>query len=263
MSDHAPEELNPTPGEKASSVLKRPDVTRTAVLSFLWTAVFVILGFIFYPKWMPRIMSNDMRAAERIMVWFTVISAPIVGLVMGITTNALMNSHRGDTPPEDGPYIRTHGPVVLVWSVVSSLFALVAVVWGISELNTQAEAATHDQSTALVVNVTGSQWIWSFEYPQLGIKTNILDLPVNRPIVFNVTSDDVNHSFWPVQLGIKVDANHLVTTTIDTTPDRTGPIDVRCAELCGLYHAYMETTGAVMPATDFNNWVTAQGGHVA
>ena len=35
------------------------------------------------------------------------------------------------------------------------------------------------------------------------------------------------------------------------------------AELCGLYHAYMETTGEVMSSTDFNNWVIAQGGHTA
>jgi cytochrome c oxidase subunit 2 len=212
---------------------------------------------------MPRIMSNDMSSIETIMIGFTIISAPIVGLVMGITTNALMNSHRGDTPPEDGPYIRTHGPAVLVWSVVSSLFALVAVVWGIAELNTQAQAATRDQGTALVVNVTGQQWLWTFEYPQLGIKTNVLDLPVNRPVVFNVTSDDVNHSFWPVQLGVKMDANRLTTGTIDTTPTKTGPIDVRCAELCGLYHAYMQTTGEVMTSSDFNNWVTSQGGHTA
>ena len=86
-------------------------------------------------------------------------------------------------------------------------------------------------------------------------------LPINRPVAFHVTSVDVNHSFWPVQLGVKVDANKLAETLADTTPTKLGEFDVKCAELCGLYHAYMETTGEVMKKADFDNWVIAQGGH--
>ena len=62
---------------------------------------------------------------------------------------------------------------------------------------------------------------------------------------------------------MKVDANDRVTTLAHTTPNVLGTIDIKCAELCGLYHAYMETQGKVMKEADFNNWVTAQGGHVA
>jgi cytochrome c oxidase subunit 2 len=63
---------------------------------------------------------------------------------------------------------------------------------------------------------------------------------------------------------VKVDANRLQTTVIDTTPNKLGVIDVKCAELCGLYHAYMETGGEVMSVADFDAWVTShQGGHTA
>ena len=82
-------------------------------------------------------------------------------------------------------------------------------------------------------------------------------------MIFDVVSSDVNHSFWPVQLGVKVDANRLETTVVHTTPTKLGNIDIKCAELCGLYHAYMETSGQIMTGSDFNNWVTAQGGHTA
>ena len=88
-------------------------------------------------------------------------------------------------------------------------------------------------------------------------------LPINQPVQFNVVSTDVNHNFWPVQLGVKTDANRLAVTHLDTTPTKLGKIDVKCAELCGLYHAYMETNGEIMTSADFNNWVTAQGGHSA
>ena len=265
MSDHnhIEDELAPTPGQRVSNLFKRNDVRRTAVFTFLWTALFVILGLYIYPKFMPEVMSVDMKAMERIMVAFTVISAPIAGLVLGITTQALTNRHTGNTPPPDGPAVRTNGPVVVVWSVVSGLFCLIAVVWGLVELNTFANAATVDERTALHVEVVGSQWVWSFKYPELGVESDKLMLPVDRPVTFDITSADVNHSFWPLQLGIKIDANRLQTTHINTTPTKLGHLDVKCAELCGLYHAYMETSGEVMTSDDFNNWVTSNGGHLA
>ena len=130
-------------------------------------------------------------------------------------------------------------------------------------MNGQAVAAAKDAPNAITVEVTGSQWLWTFKYPAQGIETHELNLPVGVPVVFDVRSADVNHSFWPVQLGVKIDANSQVTTVIHATPTKIGPIDVKCAELCGLYHAYMETNGAVQSQSDFNTWVSAQGGHNA
>jgi len=263
MADHNAEELAPTPGERTSRFFKRADVQQTTLFFILWTALFVVLGLFFYPKWMPTIMSVEMKSAEAIMIWFTVISAPVAAIVLAVATTAFMNRHRGDTPPPDGPAIRTNGPVVAVWTITSLLFALVAIVWGLTEMNAQAVAAGKDAKSAIVVEVTGSQWVWTFNYPAQGIETHELNLPVGVPVTFNVKSADVNHSFWPVQLGVKIDANAHVTTVIHSIPNKIGPIDVKCAELCGLYHAYMETTGEIQSASDFDAWVTAQGGHKA
>lgn len=263
MADHNAEELAPTPGDRATRFFKRADVQQTTLFFILWTTLFVVLGLFFYPKWMPTIMSVEMKSAEAIMIWFTVISAPVAAIVLAVATTAFMNRHRGDTPPPDGPAIRTNGPVVAVWTITSLLFALVAIVWGLTEMNAQAVAAGKDAKSAIVVEVTGSQWVWTFNYPAQGIETHELNLPVGVPVTFHVKSADVNHSFWPVQLGVKIDANAQVTTVIHSLPNKIGPIDVKCAELCGLYHAYMETTGEIQSASDFDAWVTAQGGHKA
>ena len=263
MSHHEDQNIGLTPGDKFGKFIRRNDVRETLLWAVFYTAVFVVLGVYFYPKWMPTIMSTDMKAMERIMVAFTVISAPIAGLVLGITTQAITNRHKGDTPPPDGPAIRTNGPVVVIWTVVSTIFALIAIVWGIAELNTMANAATQDAKESIHIQVIGSQWVWSFKYVDQGVESDKLVLPINRPVEFEVMSEDVNHSFWPVQLGVKVDANRLQTTYARTVPTKLGAIDIKCAELCGLYHAYMETSGKVTTQDDFNNWVTANGGHTA
>jgi cytochrome c oxidase subunit 2 len=263
MSEHENVDLNPTPGERLTKFFKRSDVIQSTIFGVIVTMVFVILGGKFYTKWMPTVMSTDMKAIERLMVVFTWIAAPVCGVVLGVALYTFLNRHSGDTPPPDGPATRTNGPVVLGWSVVTSVLALVAVIYGITELNSASIATAKNVEDSMVVNVVGNQWVWSFEYPELGVQSHELMLPINRPVAFHVTSVDVNHSFWPVQLGVKVDANKLAETLADTTPTKLGEFDVKCAELCGLYHAYMETTGEVMTKADFDNWVIAQGGHTA
>ena len=257
MAHHDDQDLLPTPGQRVGTFLKRKDVSQTFVLGIFFTAVFVVLGLWVYPHWMPNVMSKEMQGNEDIMIWFTVISAPIAGVVLAIAMESFINMHRGDTPPpEDGPGIKTHGPVVVIWSAVSVLFTIVAIVWGITEMNTWSSDALAGSNNALVVDVTGSQWNWSFNYPAQGITSHELNLPINQPVEFRVISADVNHSFWPVQLGVKVDANRLSTTIARTTPDKLGVFDVKCAELCGLNHAYMETAGHVESVADFNSWVS-------
>jgi len=260
---HDVTELEPTPGERFRNAMKARDVKITIVFGVIITALFVFIGLWFYPKFMPEIMSENMKRGKDVIVYFTVISAPIAGLVIAVALYTLLDRHHGENPPEEAASFRTHTPIVFAWTVVSAIFCIVAIVWGLTEMNVNSEDATENAKSALVVEVTGSQWVWTFSYPELGVQSEQLNLPIDRAVEFRVHSVDVNHSFWPVQLGVKVDANDRVTTLAHTTPDVLGTIDIKCAELCGLYHAYMETQGKVMKEADFNSWVTAQGGHAA
>ncbi len=58
------------------------------------------------------------------------------------------------------------------------------------------------------MQVIGQQWEFTYRYPSLGgFETNQLMLPANTDVVLHVTSLDVVHSFWAVELGVKADAN--------------------------------------------------------
>ena len=75
----------------------------------------------------------------------------------------------------------------------------------------------------------GQQWAWTFRYPQFGgFESTQLVLPVNEPVALNVTSLDVIHSFWAIQLGVKADANPGLDNVAYTTPQQTGNFEVRC-----------------------------------
>ncbi|MFO3797007.1 MAG: c-type cytochrome, partial [Anaerolineales bacterium] len=104
-------------------------------------------------------------------------------------------------------------------------------------------------------NVTAFQWAWRFEYPEYGIKTNQLYLPVNRQVVLKMQSPDVIHSFWVPEFRIKQDVVPGRITEYRITPSLIGTYKVRCAELCGVSHAYMVAPVVIVSQEEFDKWV--------
>ena len=89
--------------------------------------------------------------------------------------------------------------------------------------------------------------------------THDLVVPEGRQVQFNVTSVDVTHGFWPVQFGDQIDANPGFITRITVQPNTLGTFDVRCSQLCGLYHSYMYAPGKVVTPTAFPHGSRSQG----
>ncbi len=65
-------------------------------------------------------------------------------------------------------------------------------------------------------------------------------------VELHVTSLDVIHSFWAYQLGVKADANPDVDNVAFVKPTKEQTFEVRCAELCGIWHGYMFDNGHVV-----------------
>ena len=97
------------------------------------------------------------------------------------------------------------------------------------------------------MQVIGQQWEFTYRYPTFGgIETPQLVLPADTLVRLHVTSLDVVHSFWAYQLGVKADANPGVDNVVYVKPKARARFQIRCAELCGLWHGYMFDTGRVV-----------------
>jgi cytochrome c oxidase subunit 2 len=84
-------------------------------------------------------------------------------------------------------------------------------------------------------------------------------LPADTLIRLHVTSLDAIHSFWAYQLGVKADANPGVDNVAFVKPSKLGTFQIRCAELCGLWHGYMfDNQGHVVPSAEFATWIKQQ-----
>jgi len=164
---------------------------------------------------------------------------------------------RGD---EDGPVPdQIHGVAWLeaLWTAAP---AVILVIIGIPTValifRTQKQIEPTPQD--LVVNVTGYQWWWEFEYPELGITTaNELHIPVGRRVVLDLNSADVLHSFWVPRLAGKVDLIPNQDNQLYFSADKPGTYFGHCAELCLTAHAYMRMYAIAHTEEEFDAWAAS------
>lgn len=257
-----PETKDTPDTEEQTPFVSRPG-GKIFTIWLILTAIGVVIG-LFAPKHLfPQMLSKQGDTALTTVVVFTVLAAPVAALIYAIAAYSLLAWRRRgdhDTPPaEDGPALRGNTPLTISWLVVTSLLCLILLVWGLTALASD-ERSSPD---ALQVDVTGQQWLWTFSYPGTGVQSRSLVLPVNRAVQFNVTSLDVTHGFWLMSLGVQVDANPGVITTVDATPNKLGSFVIRCSQLCGLYHAFMYAPGRVVRPAQFEQWLQSQGAPAA
>lgn len=154
----------------------------------------------------------------------------------------------------DGEHFEGNTTLEITWTVIPLFAVLTFAYLGAYSLG---ETRRVDPE-AMVINVTAQQFAWSFEYPDYGITTKELYLPVDKQVLLSMTSRDVIHSFWVPEFRVKQDIVPGRFTEYRITPTLEGIYQVRCSELCGASHSYMLAAVEVVPEDRFMNWVANQ-----
>lgn len=127
----------------------------------------------------------------------------------------------------------------------------------------EARAASTPAGTELV-KVIGAQWEWRFEYPRHGVveegEVPSLVVPQNTPVRFEMTSDDVIHSFYVPERRIKLDLFPGRTTTMTLAFPQLGfqRQGGECAQYCGWRHSYMEFNVHVVTPERYRQWIESR-----
>ena len=231
-----------------------------AVLSVIVIAIWLAVAQFVLP---PSASSLDDSANFTFNV-LTVLAIPVSLFVFVFLGYSLIAFRVSGRPMEDGAPLQPRPALQIGWLAITSLLCLFLLIWGMIASYQETSAAS--TSNTLIIQVTAQQWQWSFNYPQYGATSQgaqVIELPVNRPVEFYVTSKDVLHGFSIRAIGVRVDANPgQVTTTSIVTPTKIGSYVVQCVELCGLFHSDMWEAVDVVSADAFNSWIVSQGGHL-
>ncbi len=215
--------------------------------------------------------SPIMRQIDDFHNFLLVLSGLITLFVLGLLIYVALrfNSRANPTPSKTSH----HTLIEVAWSVVPILILVVVAIPSFRLLFAQYDFPKAD----LTVKAIGSQWYWSYEYPDHGDLTfdavlleddelkpgqprllatdNDVVVPVNRNIHILVTATDVLHSWAVPAFGVKTDAvpGRIVRTWFRA--EKTGVYYGQCSELCGQKHAYMPIAVRVVSDAEFETWL--------
>ncbi len=145
--------------------------------------------------------------------------------------------------------VEGHGWLETAWTLITLLLFLVIFYYGW----TNFRYMRNPPRDAMVVEVTGRQWAWSFKYPN-GRQTEEMYVALDRPVKVELHSQDVLHGFYIPALRVKEDAVPGKTNFLWFTPTLLGTFDVQCTVMCGVHHSYMLSKVHVLSEDDFKAW---------
>jgi cytochrome c oxidase subunit 2 len=255
-----------------------PDIVSRLILGAgLWLtapAVFAEYGLNF-PKPVTPVAHKILELHNMILL-ICVIIFVIVFCVMFYSIFAHRKS-RGYKPAK----FHDNATLEVIWTVIPFLILVSMAIPSTATLLEMSDTSKSD----LTVKITAYQWKWKYDYPDqdvgffstLATPRDQIDnksakgehylLEVDNPIVVPVgkkvplprTANDVIHSWWVPQLGVKTDAIPGFINEFWTRVDETGTFRGQCAELCGKDHGFMPIVVSAVSPEDFTKWVAAEG----
>jgi cytochrome c oxidase subunit 2 len=168
----------------------------------------------------------------------------------------------------------------VIWTVIPFLILVSMAIPSTATLLEMGDTSKAD----LTVKITGYQWKWRYDYPDQDIGffstlstprdqiegsaakdphyllevDNPLVIPVGKKVRFLVTGNDVIHSWWVPQFGVKKDAIPGFINETWALVEQPGTYRGQCAELCGKDHGFMPIVVQAVSPEDFIKWVAAQ-----
>lgn len=136
------------------------------------------------------------------------------------------------------------GGTTVIWigGIAFPIVVLTALlVYGLTLTRSLSAPITGDE---MRVRVVGEMWWWRVTYldargrPVL-LDANELHIPVGQPVVLELESNDVIHSFWVPRLSGKLDMIPGRRNLMRIQADEPGVFGGQCAEYCGGPHALM------------------------
>jgi cytochrome c oxidase subunit 2 len=234
--------------------MTRAILARLIAAMLVLTAVISVVMLQF--DWNGVAGSREADDIDLLLDVMIVLSAFVYSIVLVMLGYSVWRYRAKPGDESDGEPIHGNTKLEVAWTVIPTVIVLFGAAYSWVILD-EIEAREPDR---LEVKVTAQQFAWRFEYPEQGVTSTELHVPVDRQVEFEMTAIDVIHAFWVPEWRVKKDVVPGLTTHIVTTPDREGQYSLICTELCGIGHSTMRSPVVVESADEFDQWIADQGG---
>jgi cytochrome c oxidase subunit 2 len=221
-------------------------------------------------NWLPPIvpvMASTLAVQFEALFWYIALITSLAAICVYGTMLYFCIAFRKSANPGPTPRILGSTRLEIAWTILPTIVFFSFFAWG-ALIYTYA---VHPPRDAMEIFIIGKQWMWKAQYPNgqrviIGgnprnmtpserEKIGKLVLPVNRPVRFTMTSEDVIHSFGLPAFRSKMDVLPGRYTTSWHIPNRIGEYDILCDQYCGTWHSLMVGRVSVVSEQDFDDWL--------
>ena len=199
-------------------------------------------------------------------------------LVFGVMFYAMIKHRKskGAVPAN----FHDHLGVEIAWTIIPAVILIAMAIPATHVLM----AMSNTEKAEVNIKVTVYQWYWRYDYLDDNVKfysrlstpqeqihnkrpkgkwyllevDNPVVLPIHKKVRFLMTANDVNHSWWVPELGIKKDALPGMINEAWAKIEKPGVYRGKCTELCGMQHGYMPIVVVALNDHDYNEWLYAK-----
>lgn len=190
----------------------------------------------------------------------------IAFVVVEVALIVFLVRYRG-RPGRRATYYHGNTRAEVIWTSVT---AVVVLILGIMSAPRWHYIKGRDSvpSDAIPIAIHAKQFEWQVTYPGSDGRPGTSDdftvrsqlhVPVGRPVVVTLESEDAIHSFFVPAFRIKQDAVPGMHIRVWFQPTEVGRYELACAELCGFGHYRMRASVTVHPQDEFEHWMRNRG----
>ena len=265
--------------------IRREQLLRLAAVAILIVTILLVVGCATDVPQNTFDAKGDVAAKQRDV--FNLALWPAIAILILVEGLLIFSLFRFRQKKNEKIPKQVHGnnKLEIAWTILPSI--LILALGGIM-VPVLLEISRAPDPGALRVNVTGYQYFWEFEYPDLidsegqplvigdepdefpqsqgsledfpnqSRRLTEMHIPVDQEVGVWLEANDVIHSFWVPKLFGKLDAVPGRTNRMWFNATEPGIYSGQCAEFCGIGHADMRFVVVAHEREAFQQWVETQ-----
>jgi cytochrome c oxidase subunit II len=266
-----------------SIAMKIRNILILTAIAIALTVVSLWIGHVAY-SWLPPQAVAESHLIDDLFSFLVTLGAFIFLGVTGTLMYSVIFHRAEQYDTSDGPPIEGNVTLEVVWTAIPVLLVLwiagysyqtyeqMGVMGPMQSIHIHmpmvmetAYAAPMESPSEPIeeIEVDAKQWAWVFRYPEKGVTSTELHLPVNQRVRLAMQSEDVLHGFYIPAFRLKQDIIPNRKINFEFTPIRPGKYRLTDSEFSGTYFATMQASVVVESSEDYKKWLAQTATHKA
>ena len=255
----------------SSSPINRPAVAAVSLWVGLLIGISRWVGLQSY-HWFPVQASNAAPLVDGLFSFETTIGTFVFLAVASVMAWVILRHRAEKYDASDAEPIEGNTKLEIIWTAIPFVLVMAIAVYAmkvntrlgvlgpmehihLADAREQQGGYPGDRLPAETIEVVARQWSWEFRYPEAGVSSTELHLPLDQPVTFRLVSEDVLHGFYIPAFRLKQDVIPGRAINFNLTPTRTGRYRLRDSQFSGTWFAANQADVVVDSQDDYQAWL--------